>query len=122
MSSSQTQQVLEGSADVLLMEIDSHADTHCFGQNFIPYSWTDLICTVSPFLSTYKAVENIRICSAATAVTLESGETIILVFGQGLWFGDKMHKSLINPNQCRAFGVGVCDDPTDPYRKLGLLS
>ena len=32
-----------------------------------------------------------------------------------------MDKSLINPNQCRSFGVGVCDDPTDPHRELGLF-
>ena len=31
-----------------------------------------------------------------------------------------MMKSLINPNQCRAYGVPVCDDPTDPYRTLGF--
>ena len=31
-----------------------------------------------------------------------------------------MTKSLINPNQCRAYGVPVCDDPTDPHRSLGF--
>ena len=42
-----------------------------------------------------------------------------MIFGQGLWFGEKMEKALINPNQCRDFGVQVCDDRTDPNRKLG---
>jgi hypothetical protein len=32
-----------------------------------------------------------------------------------------MDKSLINPNQCRAYGIGVCDDPTDPYRQIGFF-
>ena len=106
--------------DVLATDIDNHADTHCFGKNFVPFSWTDLVCSVSPFLSEYTAVEDIRICSGATAYTTNDGETVVLIFGQGLWFGDRMDRSLINPNQCRAYGVGVCDDPTDPYRQLGF--
>ena len=105
---------------VLPSEIDNHADTHCFGSNFIPFSWTQLECEVSPFLDTYAPVENVPICAGATAVTLDSGETLVLIFGQGLWFGNRMNKSLINPNQCRAYNVPVCDDPTDPYRPLGI--
>ncbi len=66
-------------------------------------------------------MEDVQICSGATAYTTPDGETVIFIFGQGLWFGDRMAKSLINPNQCRAFGVGVCDDPTDPYRELGFF-
>ena len=31
-----------------------------------------------------------------------------------------MEKSLINPNQSRKFGIQLCDDPTDPHRKLGI--
>ena len=83
--------------------------------------WTGLVCSVSPFLSEYETMEDVKVCSGATAYTGDDGETIVLIFGQGLWFGDRMDKSLINPNQCRAFGVGVCDDPTDPYRKLGFF-
>ena len=55
-----------------------------------------------------------------TAVELDSGETIILEFGQGLWFGERMEHSLINPNQCRAFGIQVSDDPTDDTRTFGI--
>ena len=51
---------------------------------------------------------------------LASGETIILEFGQGLWFGNRMEHSLINPNQCRAFGINICDDPTDDNRRFGM--
>ena len=108
-------------SDVLPTEIDNHADTHCFGKNFVPFMWTGLVCTVSPFLSEYKSLDDVRICSGATAFTTTDGEVVILIFGQGLWFGDRMEKSLINPNQCRAFGVGVCDDPTDPYREIGFF-
>jgi len=51
---------------------------------------------------------------------MDSGETIILEFGQGLWFGDRVNHSLINPNQCRSYGISVCDDPTDQNRDIGM--
>ena len=106
--------------DPLPCEIDNHADTTCFGKNFRVISFTSEVCSVSPYLSEYDSVEDIQICTAATAVELESGETIILQFGQGLWFGDRMEHSLINPNQCRSYGIRICDDPTDEYRTLGM--
>ena len=31
-----------------------------------------------------------------------------------------MEKSLINPCQCRAYGISLCDDPTDPHRRMGI--
>jgi len=101
-------------------EIDNHADTHCFGKNFRPLEWMNTQCSVSPFLDELGSSENIEICTAGTAWTHPTGETIILVFGQGLWFGSRMNKSLINPNQCRAHGVSLCDDPTDRNRDLGM--
>ena len=102
-------------------ETDNHADIHCFGANFRPTQWCDMQCTVSPFLDDLEKSNSVEICSAGTAVELVHGKAVILIFGQGLWFGDRMpNKSLINPNQCRAYGVSYCDDPTDPNRELGL--
>ena len=101
-------------------DMDSHADTHCFGRNFRPIHWTGQECSVAPFLSEYSQQENIQICTGATAFTLDTGEVIILLFGQGLWFGNRMEKSLINPYQVRAFGIPLCDDPTDLNRQLGI--
>jgi len=106
--------------DPLPCEIDNHADTTCFGKNFRVISFTSEVCTVSPYLSEYESMEDISICTAATSVDLDRGETIILEFGQGLWFGDRMSHSLINPNQCRSFGLSVCDDPTDNHRDIGM--
>jgi len=106
--------------DPLPCEIDNHADTTCFGKNFRVTSFTSEVCSVSPFLSEYDSVTDVPICTAATAVDLESGETVILEFGQGLWFGDRMEHSLINPNQCRSYGIRICNDPTDGYRTLGM--
>ena len=77
-------------------------------------------CSVSPFLAEYEETQDVDIVTGATAVDLEDGSTVICVFGQGLWFGNRMDKNLINPNQCRHYGVSLCDDPTDPHRPLAI--
>jgi hypothetical protein len=43
------------------------------------------------------------------------GEHYILEYHQGLWFGEKLPNSLINPNQSRVYGISLCDDPFDPF-------
>ena len=45
---------------------------------------------------------------------------VVLEFGKGLWFGNRMEKSLINPNQCQKFGIQICNDLDDPHRNLGI--
>jgi hypothetical protein len=50
----------------------------------------------------------------------ETGLTYILEFHEGLWFGSRLKNSLWNPNQSRAFGLSVCDDPFDPNHELGF--
>ena len=47
--------------DALNTKIDKHADAHSFGKHFIPLSWFDLICSVSPFLSEYTNMDNVQI-------------------------------------------------------------
>ena len=73
---------------------------------------------MSPFLLEYAEQINIPICTGVTTLTLYSGEVVILELGKGLWFGNRMEKSLINPNQCRKSGIQICNYPTDPHRKL----
>ena len=101
-------------------KIDNHADTTCFGRNFRPIYFTSKVCSVSPFLPEYNQQEDVQICMEATAFDTDEGETLILMIGQGLWFGNRMSHSLINPNQLRHYGIQVCDDPTDPSRQLGI--
>jgi hypothetical protein len=102
-------------------EIDNHADTCCFGSNFTPLYFTAQFCDVSPFTDSYEAMQNVEVCSAAMAWDHpENGQTYILEYHQGLWFGGKLSHSLINPNQSRVFGISLCDDPFDPYRKLEI--
>ena len=71
-------------------EMENHADTHCFGANFRPLSFTSEECTVSPFLTEYAEPMNVPICTGVTYLTLDSGEVVMLEFGQGLWFGNRM--------------------------------
>ena len=63
---------------------------------------------------------NVPICTGGTALTLDSGEVVILEFGKDLWFVKLMEKSLIKPNQCQKFGMQICNDLTDPQRNLEI--
>ena len=60
------------------------------------------------------------IVTGETAVDLENGSTVVLIFGHSWWFGYRMYKSLINPNPCRNYRIQVYDDPTDNYRDIRL--
>ncbi len=61
------------------------------------------------------------IVSAATAFTCQaSGLTYILIINEGLWFGDRLSNSLINPNQLRFSGITVHDNPFNPVEPIGI--
>jgi len=102
-------------------EIDNHADTCCLGKNFRLLTYTNHVCTVNGFLDGMEECD-VPIVSAATLWTSPDGDEYILVVHQGLWFGDKLNKSLLNPNQLRFHGVSVSDDPTDDSRAFGLTT
>ena len=51
---------------------------------------------------------------------MESREVIILIFVQGLWFGNRTEKTSISPNQCQDFGIPICDEPTYRHRPLRI--
>ena len=78
-------------------------------------------CTVSPFSADYQPTPDVPIAKCATTYTCPTtGDSIVLVADQVLWFGNALHCSLINPHQIRAYGYGVCDDPWDPHRPIGI--
>ena len=103
-------------------ELDSHADTSALGSNFVPLSFTGRVCDVSPYnAEAYQAEQNIPIVSAATAYTDPfDGQVYILVIHEGLWFGDKLNHSLINPNQLRFAGTTVHDNPFDANNPIAI--
>ena len=80
------------------IEIDSHANTHCFGKKFrIVYS-TEQLLSVTVFLNQLETTDNVAIVTAATSMIDDNGAVFITVFGQGLDFTEKIYKGLINPN------------------------
>ena len=75
---------------------------------------------MSTLLPEYAEHMNVPICTGVTALTLDSGEVVIMEFGQCLWFGNRTEKSLIKPNQCKKFGIQICNNPTNPHRNMGI--
>jgi len=54
---------------------------------------------VAPFSESYEPIKNMPISNAATAYDDPSdGTTTLILFGQSLFFDDKMASSLICPN------------------------
>jgi hypothetical protein len=103
------------------IEMDNHADTHALGSNCTIINWTGRSCNVAPFSEHYPPMKDIDIVSAATAYDDPvTDQTTILIFHEALWLGNYMVDSLINPNQCRIYGISICDDPFDPHRTMGI--
>ncbi|GAX24495.1 hypothetical protein FisN_18Lu065 [Fistulifera solaris] len=96
-------------------ECDSNADTCCTGKNFVVLSYTNRTANVYPYDASYEPVRGVPIVSAATAWTNPvTGETVILVLNECLYYGSKLPHTLWNPNQLRYNGVTVNDNPFDP--------
>jgi hypothetical protein len=93
------------------LEVDSRADTTCCGKGFVPISEVDTICDVLGFHPDMAPITNIPIRTCATAFDHHSGETLILEFGQCLYFGDALEHSLLSPNQVRSFHHSLCLTP-----------
>ena len=114
-SSTRTVSSIKLSADEIVpgrMEIDNHADTTVLGHNCIVMSYTCRECDIAPYSDEYDALKSIPVVTGATAWTHPAtGETIILIIHEALWFGDRLDHSLINPNQLRHFGLDVEDNP-----------
>ena len=108
---------------IALNELDNHADTICVGKNWRVLENTGELCSVLlPFSKDYDPTLNIPVARCATTYTCppDSGQSILLIADQVLYFGDSMDHTLINPHQIRSHGYSLCDDPWDPNRTLGL--
>ena len=63
----------------------------------------------------------IPIVSAATAFDdPESGIVYILIVNEGLYYGEKLDHSLINPNRVQQYGIPLWDNPFDEERGLKI--
>ena len=102
-------------------ELDTRAYTICAGHNFRPISHTGMTCEVSGFHKSFDSLSNVPVAQVATAyVHPDTNETFILIVNEALYFGSTMDHSLINPNQIRAFGIALSDDPYDKSRPFGI--
>jgi hypothetical protein len=100
-------------------EPDSHADTCALGSNFVPLHYTGCVSNVLPSNSnTYAPECDVPIVTRVTAYTDQAtGQVYILEkIKEGLWSGQQLTNSLINPNHLRYAGVTVQDPfhSTDP--------
>jgi hypothetical protein len=93
----------------------THADTCCAGANWALMDLTGDICEVTPFLESYEPVNEVPVWTSP-----QTGKESLLVADQMLWFGTQLPNSLLNPNQLRAFGVNVNDNPFDLKQDLGI--
>ena len=94
------------------IELDSHADTVVLGSNAVVLHYTGNVCEVSPYSDEYEAISNVPVVRGATLWTDQNdNQGYILVFNEALWMGDTLPHSLINPNQLRAYGTLVQDNP-----------
>lgn len=102
-------------------ELDTRADTIVAGINCRPIISNGQTCEVKGFHSSFDAISNVPVSTVATAWTNpQTGATYVLIFNEALYFGEQMDHSLINPNQLRAFGVPVWDNPFDPDHQMGI--
>ena len=101
-------------------KLDTRADTICAGKNFRALSLKGQTCDVLGFHQSFESLHDIPLAQVATGVTLENGKTVILVINEALYFGSQMDHSLVNPNQIRAYGIDVSDNPFDRERDFGI--
>jgi hypothetical protein len=111
------------------LEMDTHADTCVLSINFIVLEYSGRVCHVYPYSQEYGVVKDVPIVTGATVVQdQDTGETHIMLIIEGLWCGNRMNHSLINPNQLRHVPIEVCDNPygkrgmhiTDPITKISI--
>jgi len=97
-------------------ELDTRADTTCAGINCRPIFYTGQHCQAYGFHDELTPINDVPIATVATAWSdPNTGESFILIIHEALYFGDSMDHSLVNPNQLRAFGIDVYDNPYDTY-------
>jgi len=93
------------------VELDSHADTCCVGNGVMIVNTTSKTVKVSPFLKSLGSVPKVPIVTAAIAYDDPiSGEVMILVVHQALYFSEMNH-CLLCPMQIRLNDVVLNERP-----------
>jgi hypothetical protein len=93
-------------------ELDSHADTCGINNTARILEYTNQAAEVSGLANSMEPIQNIPIVKAALAYDHpETGEVIVLIINQALYFGEQLYQILLNPNQSHAYGNIVDDVP-----------
>ena len=75
-----------------------------------------------PYDTSYKPISNVPIVSGATAYDdPDTGYTWLLVINEGLFYGNKLDHTLINPNQIRHYQIDYWDNPYDRMHDLSIV-
>jgi hypothetical protein len=101
------------------VELDSHADT-C-GVNHVAkvLEIYGQVAQVSGFAESMTPLQDIPIVKAALAYDMpETGEVIVLIINQALYFGDALSNVLLNPNQLQLNNITVDYVPKHLSTKL----
>ena len=94
------------------IELDFHTDMIVCGSNCIVMHFMDKKFDVAPYTYAYKTIKAVLIVQAAIAYdNPETGRTTILILYEAIWMGETMDHTLVNPNQLRAYGMTVQDNP-----------
>ena len=93
------------------MWVDTGADTCCVGRGFKVLAETDRYVTLRGYSDRSDEEEKVPIVTAATAMDLADGTTVILIFNEALYLGNKQYTSLLNLNQIRHAGHQADDIP-----------
>ena len=94
------------------VELDSHADTCGVNEVARILEYSGQVAEVSGFSDTMEPLRDIPIVKAALAYDEPlTGDTVILIVNQALYFGSHLSHMLFNPNQLRSHGVTVEDIP-----------
>jgi len=103
-------------------ELDSKADTCCWGANYIPIYYTNRVVNIILYNNDESSQISVPVISGATSYTSqETGETIIIWIHEGQFFGDGLPGySLVKPNQLRHFGISVQDNPYDTKNEMSI--
>ena len=100
------------SVSVTRTELDSHADTCCFGRNALVIAESSHTVDVTPFLSRLDNVSKVPIVSCAVAYDdPRNYSTYVLIFHQVLYFADDLEHNLLCHNQLRMNGIHVYECP-----------
>jgi hypothetical protein len=81
------------------IQVDTGADTWCIaGRGFSVLEYTDRHLIHRGYSDRSDEQERVPVITAATAVSLDDGTTIILVIHEALYHGEGQHTSLLNQN------------------------